>query len=233
MIFAATLEGGPTSGRKLLLRALRKQDYFERRELAEFIPKLGSLCPRRETKRGCGDEAYSAKSCPCGAAGATPRELRPKIIAIAKSSPGYFDLGLWLAAATSLALIVRKIASAIDTANTTYHNIYKGMRERKLLRIETERKSLVLEGERLQFVEASSRQLAQILGFSSPTELDKLTGSRYVTLKILMSVYRRVRRLCEYENSGKAHLGETAIPVPTPPLRRRRRQPPSTGRIKS
>ena len=107
------------------------------------------------------------------------------------------------------------------------------MRERKLLRIETERKSLVLEGERLQFGEASSRQLARILGFSSPTELDKLTGSRYVTLKILMSVYRRVRRLCEYENSGKAHLGETAIPVPTPPLRRRRRQPPSTGRIKS
>jgi hypothetical protein len=31
---------------------------------------------------------------------ATPPELRPKIIAISKLSPGYFDLGLWLATAT-------------------------------------------------------------------------------------------------------------------------------------
>jgi hypothetical protein len=40
---------------------------------------------------------------------ATPRRLRPTIIAIHKSSPGYFDLELWLAAATSLTVIVKKL----------------------------------------------------------------------------------------------------------------------------
>ena|SRR5208337_1458698 len=163
---------------------------------------------------------------------ATPPRLRPTIIAIQKSSPGYFDLGLWLAAATSLAVIVNKIASAIDAAHTTYNNIYKGMQERKLLRIQVESDVLKFESEHMNFINTSSRQMAQLLGFSTPVEINRLTGNPYLTLKLLLSVYRRVRTLSEYQNSGKAHLTEDAIPIQPPPSRRRRKQPPPKARSK-
>ena len=161
---------------------------------------------------------------------ATPRRLRPTIIAIQKLSPGYFDLGLWLAAATALAVIVKEIASAIDASNTTYHEIYKGMQERKLLRLKVEREALQFEREHMDFINTSSQQMAELLGFSTPVEINRLTHSPYLTLKLLLSVYRRVRTLSEYENSGKAHLTEDAIP--TSPPSQRRKQPRPEARSK-
>jgi hypothetical protein len=161
---------------------------------------------------------------------ATPAGLRPMVIAIQKSSPGYLDLGLWLVTARMVAGLVRTIASTIDQCNTIYNNIVRGMQERKLLRIQVRREAIKFQQEELDFIKTSSKQMASLLGFRSPSELNRRSGHPYVTLKLLLSVYRRVRTLGEYENSGKAWLNEAAIPIPSPPSRRRRKRLPPKPR---
>jgi hypothetical protein len=139
---------------------------------------------------------------------ATRRQARPTIIAIKKASPGFFDLGVWLATATALAVTVKQIASAIDAANTAYHNVYKGLQDRRLLRLRENHDKLEFDREQLAYISEANQEMSHLLGFASATELNKLTGDPYLTTKILLSVYRRVRTLCDYENKGKAHLTE-------------------------
>src|ERR1700733_14766799 len=156
---------------------------------------------------------------------ATPPELRPILISMHKSSPGYLELGLALAVAMPLSRVVRHIATTIDTCNNTYINVYKGMIERKLLRLKEKQETLEFQKYELDFIKTSSRQMAELLGFRSPAEVDSRTGHPYRTLKLLLSVYRRIRTLSEYENEKKAWLDEETSAIPTPPSGRRRKQP--------
>lgn len=151
---------------------------------------------------------------------ATRRQVRPKIIAIQKHSPGYFDLALWIATATTVAGVITKIASTIDSANTTYNNIYKGMQERKLLKLKADETELKFRKAEMDYILKSSQQMSTLLGFRSLAQMHETTGNPYLTLKILLSVYRRVRTLAEYVNKGKAGFtyGEIdALDVPIEP----------------
>ncbi len=58
----------------------------------------------------------------------------------------------------------------------------------------------------LAFVEESSARLARLLGFTELKELHALTGNPLATLKILMSYYRRVRMLADFQSKGKLSL---------------------------
>jgi hypothetical protein len=159
---------------------------------------------------------------------ATKRRSRPAIIAIQKASPGYFDLGVWISTALSVAWLVKKIASTIDTANTTYNNVYKGMQERKLLKLRVQRETLKFNEEEIEFINDSCQKMAKLLGFSSPVALNKLTGNPYLTVKILLSAFRRARTLADYENKGKAHFTEAELPLPVPSSQERGVRGPKT-----
>src|ERR1700737_4202112 len=93
---------------------------------------------------------------------ATPRPARPRIIAIQKSSPGFLDLGLFVGIATALGVSVKKIAISIDVANTTYNNIYKGMQERRLLKLRVDLKQMEFDREQLSFIKESPHQMAAL-----------------------------------------------------------------------
>jgi hypothetical protein len=146
---------------------------------------------------------------------AIPRRERPTIASMQKSSPGWLDLYLIAGVAIAVAKIVKSTAIALREANSTYHDIYKGMQERKLLRIKVGRESLQLREAEINFVIRCSNQLAHVLGFSKLNQLNDYTGDPYLTLKILMSLYRRLRVLAEYENKGKALMTEDNL---LPPL---------------
>jgi hypothetical protein len=143
---------------------------------------------------------------------AVPHRNRPRIVSIHYGSPGWFELSLFIAAALSLSRVVRSIAATIDQCNATYRGIYEGMQARKLLRISTEREALRLEKEQLDFLIASARELSSVLGLSSPKAINERTDNPYITLKILMAVYHRVRTLAEFERRGKAHFPTDANP---------------------
>lgn len=133
-----------------------------------------------------------------------PRRQRPELVSINYSSPGLMELGLILGVAVMVGRIVKAVASSINECNSTYSNIIKGMQERKIMRIETRRRSLHLRQEEIQYVERSVQSMARILGFDNVKEINERTGNPYISLKILLSLYRRVRTLAEYERKGKA-----------------------------
>lgn len=135
-----------------------------------------------------------------------PKNQRPSIVSIYYSSPGWIELAILTGVAISVERLVKTIANTINHANTVYHNIYTGLQKRRLLRIETKRKELQLEKEEMEYVEESLHQMARLLGFQNPAEINERTGNPYITLKILLSLYRRIRTLAEYQRNGKTKL---------------------------
>jgi hypothetical protein len=58
----------------------------------------------------------------------------------------------------------------------------------------------------MDLVEHSSETMARMMGLDSARALHSRTGDPLISLKILLSVYRRIRILAEYELKDKAHL---------------------------
>lgn len=134
----------------------------------------------------------------------TPPRERPKVASIRYESPSWIELALIVAVAISVERIVKAIANSILHANEVYDRIVRGLQERKLLRLEAKRKELQFRKEELEFINTATKSIAGLLGFSNLAEINERTGHPYLTLKILLSLYRRVRKLAEYQGKQKA-----------------------------
>jgi hypothetical protein len=105
-----------------------------------------------------------------------------------------------------LAAIVAAVGGSIAGCNALYNKIMNDLQRRKLLRIEVEKEKIALGHEELKLIGEYNKQMAEMLQLGSPDALDERTGKPLVSLKILLSVYRRVRTLAEYRNKHKALL---------------------------
>ena len=74
------------------------------------------------------------------------------------------------------------------------------------MRIKVKRQEIALKRDQLRFVEESAKSLSRSLGFKNLDQLNMLTQNPLGTLKILLSLYRRLRTLARYESKGKADL---------------------------
>jgi hypothetical protein len=128
-----------------------------------------------------------------------PKKKRPSIISIEYASPGWIELGLLLGVAVSVERLVKTIANTIKQANETYNDVHDGLQKRRLLRIETKRKELQLKKEELEYVQQALLTMSTLLGFKNIEDINQRTGNPYKTLKILLSFYRRIRTLAEYQ----------------------------------
>jgi hypothetical protein len=137
---------------------------------------------------------------------ATPIGARPEVLSIQYASPGAITLSLILEKAELLAAIVGAVAGSITVCNTLYNKIMNDLQHRKLLRIKVERENIALRREELDLIREYNREMAAILQIGTPDALDARTGRPLVSLKILLSVFRRVRTLADYKNKGKALL---------------------------
>lgn len=139
----------------------------------------------------------------------TPAPQRPKIVSIEYASPGWLELSLLVVAALKIEAIVKSIANSIDHVNATYNRIMRGAHDRKLSDIKLRREQLILEKETLHFIHQSTDLMAQMLGLENVKELDEKTGNRLISLKILLSLYRRVKVLADYQLNGKADFSNS------------------------
>jgi hypothetical protein len=80
------------------------------------------------------------------------------------------------------------------------------LQKRKLLRLEVKQKGLELSRSQLHFIEEHAESMAKLLMFKGHSEITDRTGHPFITLKILLSYYRRLRKLAEYQSKGKADL---------------------------
>jgi hypothetical protein len=148
---------------------------------------------------------------------ATPIGARPEVLSIQYASPGAITLSLILEQAELLAAIVGAVAGSITVCNTLYNKIMNDLQHRKLLRIKVERENLALGREELDLIRKYNQEIAAILQIGTPDALDARTGRPLVSLKILLSVYRRVRTLADYKNKGKALLPINSYQLPRLP----------------
>ena len=139
-------------------------------------------------------------------ASSIPREHRPTIQEIRYASPGWIELGLFVLVAINVRRIVSNIIAAGREINSFYNEIYKGMKERRMLGMDVQAREIELDKERLAFVEESSERLTKLLGLPAPAEITQLTGNPFVTLKIILSLIRRTSGLAAFESKGKLKL---------------------------
>lgn len=119
------------------------------------------------------------------------------------SSPGWIEVAVIAYIAKRLEKIVKSVSSSICRCKTTYHTIMVGLEQRKLLRLKVRRAELALKKQELRFIEQSLRQMSKIINLPIVKELNSRTGHPYIALKVLLSLYRRVRTLANYQNEGR------------------------------
>lgn len=134
---------------------------------------------------------------------AVPADHRPRIVAMEYASPGYIELAVIAAVALNIRRIVDHVCSIIERANDTYSRLYKAAMKRKLLRVDARRAQLKLERDELEFAEEATQRLAATMGFDLMGELERLTENPLVRMKILFSLYRRVRDLARIQRSKR------------------------------
>ncbi len=136
----------------------------------------------------------------------TPKQERPQIVSLKYASEGWIELRLIKAVAQMIESIVESIANSVLHANRVYSEVYKGMQERKLLRLKVKDEELRLEELHGQYIENSIERMIRLIGLDDVEQIHEKTGSKLRTLKILLSLYRRIRTLAEFENQKKINL---------------------------
>lgn len=137
---------------------------------------------------------------------ATPPPKRPVVKRITYASPGLIELYLNLPLAIHIGSVVSSVAGSIAICNKVYNAIHTDLQKRKLLRLEVERRRLELTRDEIKMLEEMSESMANILDLPSPDYLHSRTKDPLKSIKILLSVYRRVRTLAEFKRKGKANL---------------------------
>lgn len=138
-----------------------------------------------------------------------PPKLRPEIERIQYASPGFIELSELLLVAATVAGIVKAVCSTINTAHDTYRKIQKGSVEHKLSKINLAKEQLELTQRQIAFSEKSAKQLVQIFGLTDTQEQlidQRVQGNPVMKLKILLSVFRRVKPLAEKQSEGKLEV---------------------------
>ncbi|MBZ9862170.1 hypothetical protein [Mesorhizobium sp. CA12] len=135
---------------------------------------------------------------------ATPPHRRPTVASIRYSSPGWIELIVNQPLAYHVGVIIMAVAGGIKYCNSVYHRIYTDMQNRQLLRMEVELKRVSVTAEELKIVAESADEMARLVGLPSADALHARTGDPLISLKILFSIFRRVRLLAEYKDNGKA-----------------------------
>ena len=138
----------------------------------------------------------------------TPARQRPQIISIQYGSPGAIELQLAVSLAKDIAGAVMLISGSIIACNKAYHDVYTGMQKRELLRIKNEKETIELVKKHRKFLEESAHTMMEILSVPDAIILGNRTESDLLTTKILLSLFRRIRTLAEFQNRGKVDFGK-------------------------
>jgi hypothetical protein len=149
---------------------------------------------------------YSAVNFYGGLRRAVPRKRRPRVLAIQYASPGYIDLALLLAAAFAISRTVRHLAATLRESNAAYNEIMRDISRRKLGRIRVQAGELDLKSKQLKVINDHIDTAARLLRFKETEKLSTLTGHPFITLKVLLSLYRRTRTLAEFVASDKVEF---------------------------
>ncbi|HEX9940438.1 MAG TPA: hypothetical protein VGG03_00365 [Thermoanaerobaculia bacterium] len=137
-----------------------------------------------------------------------PKRQRPQVRQIEYHSPGFMELLLDVPSAIAISILVGAVMKNADRLVGFVRNVYQTLNDMKLMKIEAKRKELELSREQIEFVRFANQELDELLEISDETRLGDLAPNELAKLKIQLSLYRRVKRLAEYQEDGKVRLFE-------------------------
>lgn len=136
----------------------------------------------------------------------TPHDARPDVLSIKYASPGAIELLLNLPTIIQISASIASIIATAGAGHKLYHSIHKGLQERKLLRLDVRMRELEVQRDEYEFVLRSAREIADFLGIEKIEELHERTGHPLTTLKVLLSYYRRLSDLADFQEEGMANF---------------------------
>ena len=142
---------------------------------------------------------------------ATPINKRPVIKRMQYASPGVIDLFLNLPLALQIAGVVTSVAGSIGACNKVYHAIYTNAQKRKLLGLDIKSREIEVANKQIDFILEANQKLAGILQLESPAVIESRVEHPLIAMKIMMSIYRRVKTLVDYQEKGKAKLPQHPV----------------------
>lgn len=134
------------------------------------------------------------------------KNRQPEIKKIKYSSPGFIELSAIQDVALNLGIIVGSVCASAKLINSTYNGIYKGLRERQLNEISVEKARLDLNREKQAFLLQSINEIGQELNLGDQEKLIEASGNEFRALKILLSMYRRIRIVAKFQEGSKVLL---------------------------
>jgi hypothetical protein len=142
-------------------------------------------------------------------------ESAPRIIQIQFASPGFIELSVLLAAAAAVRRCINETAKTASIVNKTYDEIYRDLLGRRMLAFDVRKKQLELDKQELAFLIDSRKKLGTAIGLTpeqakaviqlSPGTADKRSAENELgTVKVLLSLVRRIIGLSKFEENGRA-----------------------------
>lgn len=136
------------------------------------------------------------------------RDDRPNVKSIKYASPGWIELYLNLDVALEIAKAVTIFLTSSASVVIAYKKLYKIFIELHRLRKEKRNMSLTLDLEQVKIVNQLNEELAKGIGYSNLQHLSENTNNVEETSKLLMAHYRRIKKMAEYVQKGKADFPE-------------------------
>lgn len=133
---------------------------------------------------------------------------KPQIKSIAYSSPGWIDLALNVEVAMQFAKILGIYLSVPAIALAAYKELYKIYSRLNKLRKEKRNNSLKLDSQEILIAQKLNDELAKGLGFESLADLNSHTKDTEETSKLLMAHCRRIKKIANFVQEGKAEFPE-------------------------
>jgi hypothetical protein len=132
-----------------------------------------------------------------------PSSDKPMLVGIRKNSPGWMDLALNHLTITNIATTISSFYGVAHATTAAYKKAAKFLTALKQERQKRKLEGMVASTAQLKQMQVFTEQLAKGLGFKNMAALDAHTKSPEISLKLMMSYYRRMTVLAKMQNSGK------------------------------
>ncbi|WP_155420119.1 hypothetical protein [Burkholderia cepacia] len=145
-----------------------------------------------------------------------PSPDKPMLLGIRKNSPGWLDLALNHLTISNIATAVSSFYGVAHATTSAYKKAAKFLTALKQERQKRKLEGMAASTAQLKQMQAFTEQLAKGLGFKNVAALDAHTKSPEISLKLMMSYYRRLMVLTEMQNSGKVDFSAAQLPDDKP-----------------
>lgn len=137
-----------------------------------------------------------------------PFGLRPAVAEMRKQSPGFIDLSLHKPTSALLIDLVSGVSDRTGKQQVAYEQVRRALSERKWLGKSAEEARLTRPD--VVFLNTQIKTMATALRLQThiPFIMELAENDPLAAVKILLSVYRRLKELSDYMDTGKAQFAE-------------------------